>query len=94
MSNRLPLSLASAVESRDRIVIRQPLPDDDDAIQTLADLTDRPLPTGGLLVAEVDGELVAVAGEDGSTLGDPFRVTLDVVELLELRARQLRSVAA
>jgi hypothetical protein len=94
MTPRLPLSLGSAGESRDGIVIRHPLPTDDAAIGALSDLTGRPLPAGNLLVAEVDGELVALAGDDGATLGDPFRVTLDVVELLELRVRQLRTVAA
>jgi hypothetical protein len=94
MRNRLPRSFASAVGSRDEIVIRRSLPSDDAAIRDLADLTGRSLPVGRLLVAEVDGDLVAVAGEDGSGLGDPFRVTRDVIELLRLRASQLRAVAA
>ncbi len=94
MSSRLPRSFASAVGSRDEIVIRHELSTDHASIRDLADLTGRSLPPGRLLVAEVDGDLVAVAGEDGSTLGDPFRVTLDVVELLRVRVGQLRAVAA
>jgi len=93
MSSRLPRSFASAIAGRDEIVIRRELPVDDASIRDLVDLTGRSLPAGRLLVAEVDGDLVAVAGEDGMTLGDPFRVTLDVVELLRLRAGQLRAVA-
>jgi len=94
MRHRLPLSLASTVESRSEIVIRHQLPTDEAALQRLADLTGRRLPGGHLLVAEADGELVAVAGDNGATLGDPFRVTVDVIELLRVRAAQLRFVAA
>ncbi len=94
MRRRLPRPLASAVESRSEIVIRHRLPTDDAALQRLSDLTGRRLPHGHLLVAEVEGQLVAVIGEDGRSLGDPFRVTVDVVELLRLRADQLRAVAA
>jgi hypothetical protein len=94
MSRRVPLSLASAVESRTEIAIRRPLPADAAAIRRLADLTGRRVPGGDLLVAEVDGEVVALIGADGTSFGDPFRVTFDVVELLRLRARQLHTVAA
>ncbi len=94
MRHRLPRSFESVVASRDEIVIRHELATDDASIRDLADLTGRSLPAGPLLVAEVDGDLVAVAGADGTTLGDPFRVTLDVVELLRVRAGQLRAVAA
>ncbi len=47
-----------------------------------------------LLVVEVDGELVAAApAAGGDVVSDPFRVTLDVAELLRLRSTQLRAAA-
>ena len=47
-----------------------------------------------LLVVEVDGELVAAApAAGGDVVSDPFRVTLDVAELLRLRSSQLRAAA-
>jgi hypothetical protein len=94
MRTRLPRSFASTVRSRAEIVIRPALPADDAAIRDLADLTGHPAPAGPLLVALVEGELVALAGERGETLGHPFRVTLDIAELLRVRATQLRAVAA
>lgn len=94
MRHRLPRSFASAVGNRAEIVIRHALPTDDAAVAALVDLTGRRVPRGQLLVAQVDGKVIAVAGEDGATLGDPFRVTVDVVELLRLRTDQLRAVAA
>jgi hypothetical protein len=63
---------------------------DINAIRWLAALDDKPLPTGGVLVAEMDGELVAALPLDGGqALADPFKPTADIVELLRMRARQL-----
>jgi hypothetical protein len=43
------------------------------AIRALAALNDAPVPTGDVLVADVDGEVVAVHGAaTGQTLADPF----------------------
>lgn len=42
-----------------------------------------------VLLAEVDGQLVAaLALSDGAVVADPFHPTLDVIELLRERARQ------
>lgn len=47
-----------------------------------------------MLLAESDGILVAaVSADGGSVVADPFVVTGDVVELLEVRARQLLAAA-
>lgn len=48
-----------------------------------------------MLLAESDGVLVAAvaAADGGSVIADPFVVTGDVVELLEVRARQLLAAA-
>ena len=94
MTSRLPATVASAVGGRGTISIRRARPADGRAIARLEALADRRLPTGPILLAEVDGELVAAAPEDGGlAVSDPFRVTLDVAELLRLRWSQLRAAA-
>ncbi|HKN92809.1 MAG TPA: hypothetical protein VJU60_00640 [Thermoleophilaceae bacterium] len=90
---------AAARASRDRdekqsptsnITIRRFAERDIDAIQRLAELDEKPVPTGGVLVAERAGELVAALPLDGgNALADPFKRTADVVALLQARANQL-----
>lgn len=66
---------------------------DIDAIRRLAALDSKPVPTGGVLVAEEAGELVAALPLDGRpALADPFKPTAHVVALLQQRARQLREL--
>jgi hypothetical protein len=75
-------------------VIRSAERADHDAIDRLARLTDRRVPDTSLLVAEVDGSVIAAAPLDGGVvLTDPFLVTVDVTELLALRTAQLRAAA-
>jgi len=93
-SRGLPATVASVVGGRGRISLRRALPSDGPALARLQELADRRLPDAPLLVAEVDGELVAAAAvEGGDVVTDPFRVTLDVQELLRLRSSQLRAAA-
>jgi hypothetical protein len=67
---------------------------DIDAIQRLAALDEKPVPSGGVLVAEQYGELLAALPLDGSQpLADPFKPTADVVELLRVSARQLHQAS-
>jgi hypothetical protein len=94
MTDRMPSTIASAVGAREEIALRLALPADDAALHRLADLSDRRAPAGRVLVAEVDGEILAAADADGHVVTDPFRVTIDIVELLTLRASQLRAAAA
>ena len=94
MSGRLPSTIASAVGAREEISLRLALPADDVAIERLSQLAGRRLSAGVVLLAEADGEILAAADPNGCVISDPFRVTLDVVELLRLRASQLRSAAA
>ena len=64
---------------------------DSRALLRLAALDSAQVPAGALVVAESDGELVAavpVAG--GRAIADPFRGTATLVEMLELRAAQMR----
>jgi hypothetical protein len=94
MRSRVPAAVASAVGRRGSILIRLARPVDGPALDRLQDLADRRLPDEPLLVAEVDGELVAAAPvTGGDVVTDPFRVTLDLVELLRLRSSQLRAAA-
>jgi len=68
--------------------------DDDGALERLAALAEQPVPFGRLVVALVDGSLVAalpLAG--GCALRDPFARTAHLTRLLELRAAQLRRPA-
>jgi hypothetical protein len=94
MTGRLPATIASAVGARGEIALRLALPADDAALQRLSGLSERRLRDGAVLVAEADGEVLAAADARGTVISDPFRVTIDVVELLRLRASQLRLAAA
>jgi hypothetical protein len=94
MTSRVPAAVASVVGRRGSIVIRLARPDDGPALDRLQALADRRLPAAPLLVAEADGELLAAAPTSGGdVVTDPFRVTLDIVELLRLRSSQLRAAA-
>jgi hypothetical protein len=64
---------------------------DDPALDRLAALAERPVPFGRLVVALVNGSLVAALPLGGGcTLRDPFAKTVHLIPLLELRAKQLR----
>jgi hypothetical protein len=72
------------------VTVRHSARGDASRIRELAALDSRRAPTGALLVAEVDGELVAAVSLAGEgAVADPFRPTADVVTLLELRAAQV-----
>jgi hypothetical protein len=94
MTRRLPSTIASAVGAREEISLRLAHPADDAALERLSELAGRRLSAGIVLVAEADGEILAAADGSGRVISDPFRVTLDVAELLRLRAGQLRQAAA
>jgi len=94
MKSRVPATVASVVGGRGRIVIRFAQPSDGPALARLEGLSARSLGAEPILVAESDSELVAaVSAGGGDVVSDPFRVTLDVTELLRLRTRQLRAAA-
>jgi hypothetical protein len=74
------------------VVIRPAAPADTVAVARLAEASERRVPSGLVLVAEVDAELVAaLAVGDRVVLTDLWRPTGDVVQLLELRTEQLRA---
>jgi hypothetical protein len=71
------------------ISIRLATDDEDRTLLRLAALDSAPAPRGPVLVADVDGEIVAARSLDRQrSIADPFRRTDDIRELLELRARQ------
>jgi hypothetical protein len=90
----LPRALARTIALRGPIVLRASTPADGTALAGLAELADRDVPPAPLLVAEVLGQVLAVRGADGQVLADPFRATADLLDLLEVRARQLEIAAA
>lgn len=94
MSSRVPSTVASAVGGRSSIVIRYARPADGPALARLEGLSGRSLGSAPILLAEADGEIVAASpAAGGEVVSDPFRVTLDVAELLRLRSSQLRAAA-
>jgi hypothetical protein len=73
------------------VLIRRATVSDEPAIARLAALDDRELPLGERLIAEVAGQPVAALElHSGATVADPFVPTSAVVELLGLRATQVR----
>ena len=74
------------------VVIRAARGSDGPVLRRLAALDSREVPTGDVLIAEADDEVVAALSVDtGERIADPFRRTADVVDLLEYRARRLRA---
>jgi hypothetical protein len=72
------------------ITIRLATPDDARALRRLADLDSARPPRGTVLLAELDGALVAaVALTTGAAIADPFRRSADAVRMLRLRRYQL-----
>ena len=72
---------------RGAIALRRATADDDRAVARLAQLDDTTAPQGELLLAELDGRLVAALPIDGGrAVADPFVSTQEIVSLMELRA--------
>jgi hypothetical protein len=76
-------------ESHD-IVIREARPADAGALARLAGLDDAQTPDGRMIVAIVDGQMVAAAGSGGLVIADPFMPTEAIEMLLEVRARRVK----
>jgi hypothetical protein len=73
------------------VLIRSASPADAHAIDRLSILDDRILPPGERLVGEVGGRVVAALDvSSGTSIADPFVPTVGVLELLDLRAAQVR----
>ncbi len=73
-----------------RVTLRYSSAADRESLRRLAELDSAVAPSGGALVAEVDGRLRAALPLDGSpSIADPFHRGRDLVDLLRLRAAQL-----
>jgi hypothetical protein len=83
--------LADAVTGPDGdLTLRFASASDARRLQTLAELDSAPLPSGPVLIAEVDGRLRAALPLDGGApIADPFHRAAGIVALLRVRAAQL-----
>ncbi len=76
------------------VTIRPAFPDDRLPLFRLAALDSSDVPSEPLLVAEVNGELLAALSlSDRTVIADPFHLTVALVELLRARATQLERAA-
>lgn len=72
------------------LVLREATAADRERLERLAELDSTTLPEGGMLVAEINGELRAAVTLDGKAeIADPFARTAEVLALLRTRADQL-----
>jgi len=73
-----------------RTIVRLSSPDDEDALERLAQLDSVHRPRGPLLLAEIDHELrAALSLSDGRVFANPFYPTERLVELLKEHAAEL-----
>jgi len=87
-----PESDGTATLEPETITIRPLREGDAPAVRLLAELDDRPVPPGPLLLAEVEGTIeAAVALDGGETIANPFAPSGEAVSLLRVRAEQLRA---
>jgi hypothetical protein len=89
-----PLVLAAADRAVLEVRIRYAGSADERALVHLAALDSAQIPQQPVVVAEVDGDLLAAMSLwDGQVVADPFRHTRALVELLTVRAAQIQSAA-
>lgn len=72
------------------VTIRHARPEDRVAVARLAEMEERRPPSGAVLVAEIENQILAALPLDGSVpVAHPLRPTAGLIDLLELRSRQL-----
>ena len=82
----------TATLAPESITIRPLREEDVPAVELLAELEERPVPAGALLLAEVEGTIEAAISLDcGETVANPFSESEAAVSLLHVRAAQLRA---
>ena len=85
-----PEDEGTATLAPETITIRPLREADVAAVRRLAELEERPVPPGPLLLAEVEGAIeAAVALEGGETVANPFATSGEAVSLLRVRREQL-----
>src|SRR5215203_911207 len=95
MSARRKRSTSRHAGGYDSVAVRMAGPDDEAAIRRIAALDGRKAPSGRVLVAEADGEVIAaLSASDGARAADPFRWTSEVMALMEMRAEQIAGADA
>lgn len=88
---RLPRRRRPVAHPAGDVAIRAAGARDATTLRELEQLDGRALTDGTRLVAELDGvPVAAIAVADGTVVADPFERTAAVVDLLRVRARQLR----
>jgi hypothetical protein len=81
---------ARSVVAEESVTLRFGSTGDAKSLGRLAALGDSKPPAHPVLLAEVDGQLLAaLALSDGTVIIDPFHRTADLIDLLRARARQL-----
>jgi hypothetical protein len=79
-----------STDTTTHVTLRPSTSADSREIARLATIDSAPVPSGPLLLAEVDGELrAALAISDGEVIADPFVPTSGLVELLRVGNRAL-----
>jgi hypothetical protein len=74
-----------------RVTLRYSSAADENRLRRLAELDSAEPPAGAALIAEIDGRIRAALPLDGSApIADPFHRGAELIELLRLRASQLR----
>lgn len=83
--------MSKPTTSTSDLTVRLARPSDQRRLAVLASLDSTPLPEGDLVVVESEGTIVAAKPlTGGPAIADPFVRTAALVQLLELRAEQLR----
>ena len=78
----------------DEVMVRLARSSDSRQLLALAALDSARAPEGTTLVAVIEGRIVAAVPLDGGrAIADPFRRTAQLVQMLQLRAAQLRREA-
>jgi hypothetical protein len=89
-----PRPLLNRVAQDAPLTIRHASAADLPALERLAALDSRRIPTGELFVAEAEGRLVAATSLDtGAVIADPFEHTAAIVELLRVHANAVSPAA-
>lgn len=77
------------------LIIRIARSQDTESLEQLARLDDQRALRGEVLVAEIDGRILAARSmESGRTIADPFHRTANLVALLDVRAGLLRGASS
>jgi hypothetical protein len=90
----MPVDRQNQAMDFERITLRRAGDGDARALATLAELDSQRLPDDEFLIGEVAGEPWAALGiGSGVLVADPYRPTVQLAELLRLRAASMRTIA-